>query len=442
MSANNVRHATSQDANDRAPITAQKTRQDQTVAAIAVDHKTDSNREDMEDNTFDQDSGSENSWSSDEYPPLNLNAEALKHIAELYLPGGHGRCIDITSLSRGSFHEIRLLEFEDEWTCIARFTRSKEENCSVTESEIATRDYVRRQTTIPAPETYFVNLDPTNAVGAPFVLLEDMGGHSLSEMWPALKMGYRQAVMSQIADVVSQLAGLQFHRIGSLKAGGSIGCLQSLVYLAEEPGRGPFHSLEEYMLSFLVDDDGRSGEERALCLAIKEELMKFMRTQGNAAILAPPFSLTHGDFDSQNFLFIWESPQTPPRLCGVIDWDNSLTMPRYYLYEYPPFIRDSDLAPELYAGSKILRQHFVRELRGRFPSGSRDRQLVRECFRRKHHALNVFRSAFAVRRWEDSDLKLIAMRKYLEDLRSGEGLPYGGRPDYEPDSEPESDDDW
>jgi hypothetical protein len=52
------------------------------------------------------DASSVDSWEN-EAPPLNLNYESLKHIVNHFLAGSHGACIDITTIRRGGFHEIR-----------------------------------------------------------------------------------------------------------------------------------------------------------------------------------------------------------------------------------------------------------------------------------------------------------------------------------------------
>jgi hypothetical protein len=51
------------------------------------------------------DCGSDDSWEG-EPPPLELNYDALKHIADLFLPGSHGACVDITTSKRGTFHKL------------------------------------------------------------------------------------------------------------------------------------------------------------------------------------------------------------------------------------------------------------------------------------------------------------------------------------------------
>jgi hypothetical protein len=116
-----------------------------------------------------------------ETPPLALNYDALKHIATYFIPGSHGACIDVSTLHRGTFHEIRVLHFEDGWTCVGRFTRDAEPLAKA-QSEVATLEYVRKHTMIPVPEAYLVNYSDNHCVGAPFVLMEHMRGSPLDDI--------------------------------------------------------------------------------------------------------------------------------------------------------------------------------------------------------------------------------------------------------------------
>ena len=166
-------------------------------------------------------------WDDDEFPPLDLNYEALTHIASCYLPGGHGNCVGIKELGRGDFNEIRLLEFEDGWSCIGRFARDPNETLAVLESEIATVKYVREHTTLPVPEVYFVNFDPTHVVGAPFMLMERMPGVSMYDIWDQIEEEHEVALIKQVADVLAELSKLQFDKIGSINIHGEVGELHS-----------------------------------------------------------------------------------------------------------------------------------------------------------------------------------------------------------------------
>ncbi|KAI7221190.1 hypothetical protein KC333_g1918 [Hortaea werneckii] len=385
------------------------------------------------------------SWTSTEYAQLDLNYEALRHVANYYLPGGHGKCTSITWVGRGTFHEIHLLEFHDGWTCIGRFTRNRQENLAVAESEIATRKHVRKHTSIPVPETYYVNLDSTNPVGAPFVLMEHLEGRTLDSMWRDLKTEFRLAALSEIAKVIAQLARLRFDLIGSLKQGGFIGQMQNQSIPNHLSGRGPFGSLRDYMLSFFSDNSDRPKPVEALYPEIREEITRFCDARKDTEILSAPYRLLHGDFDYQNMLFVWEDPATPPHLSGIIDWDYSRTVSLYDLCEYPIFIQDNDCDRKAYEENRLLREEFVRMLAQNFPKHSHERHLVRKCFRYKISALNEFNDSFTHCTWTE-DLEMSLVKRYIKDLQNlREGrktLPaYYGRCDSpEPDSELESDD--
>ena len=387
-------------------------------------------------------SNDEDEWDEDEFPPLELNHEALLHIASLYVPGNHGKCKALTPLTRGTFHEILVLEFEDGWSCIGRFTRNRSEHLCVTESEFATVNYVRKHTSIPVPETYFVNFDPTHAVGAPFVLMERMEGKHLYYIWDELTLDHKLAVMTQIADVLVQLAHLIFEKIGSLNLSGEVGPLQNATIPQDEPGRGPYSTTNEWTLSFVDEENRRSAEAMEFYPYIREKVTEFLEEETDNSVLHAPYRLFHGDFDAQNMLFI-TSEFEPPKLSGIIDWDYSHTTPLYYLLEYPIFIRDNDDKSEDFDDNKILRQHFVQSLAQSFPKGSQDREDVREVFRQKSYLLNAFRDVFMVRLWDDPEDEKSVVESFAKGLRGelqfGDGA-YGGTLFYEPDSELESDD--
>ena len=382
------------------------------------------------------------SWRSDEYPPLNINYEALKQVATQCLSDQHGKCTDIKTISRGSYHEIRVLIFEDRWSCIGRFTRNRDEHPGVMESETATIKYVRHHTSIPVPETYFETFDPTNTVGAAFVLTERIPGTYLYTFWYELTIDQKVDVMGQIADVLAQLSTLKFDKIGSLNMSGTVGPLQNLSIPNHEI-RGPFNNMEEFMFSFIPEDGIFTPEVEPLYSGIRKTFHKELEDQNDDSLYIPPFRLIHGDFDGQNMLFTWPDSSQPPKLSGIIDWDYSYIGPLYYLYEYPIFIRDVDTRPSLYDSNKVIRKQFVRTLVDKFPKGSIDRQDVREAFRQKNYGYNWFRNIWmptGKQMLTDAEQEKLWAKHYTDGLRGRDeyAFPYGGRLDYEPDSELES----
>jgi hypothetical protein len=375
-------------------------------------------------------------WQEGETPPLDLNYEALKHIASTRL--SHGNCIDITTLRRGGFHEIRVLHFEDGWSCIARFTRDYEMLCK-TESELATIEYVRKHTSIPVPQIYFVNHNENHVVGAPFVLMERLEGQPLCKIWTGLTLEHKKSVIGQLAHVLGQLAELKFDSIGSLKADGTLGPLLNITEPEIAVDETPYWSTIDYFCAFLREDNpARTPAAREHYRAIQEELKSFMDDKVGNPTLNAPFRLIHNDLDSQNVLVTQEDKTLPPKISGIIDWDWSYTGPLYYLCEYPHDICDWDDAPEDYADNKILRKHLVATLVDHFPENSPERKHIKQCFREKSYILNYFQSLFTTRVWPES-MEGSLVKQYLKKMR-GEGalwgrLPYSGTFDWERDSD-------
>jgi fructosamine-3-kinase len=384
---------------------------------------------------------SENSWRG-ETPPLDLNYEALKHIATMYL--SHGTCVDITTLRRGSYHEVRFLHFDDGWSCIARFTRDYEMLCKI-ESELATMEFVRKHTTIPVPRVYFVNRNENHVVGAPFVLMERLEGDRLCDVWTELTLEHKLAVIRQLANVHGQLAGLKFGAIGSLNSNGTLGPLISITQEWDAMSDGAFTSTLDCFFAFLRDDGVcRTSAARECYPAIRDELRSFLEKEASNPTLKAPYRLIHGDLASQNILVLKGDPTQSIKISGVIDWDYSHTGPLYYLCEYPHDILDWFDFPERHVDNKVLRKHFVTSLIEHFPEGSVERKQVKQCFREKSYILNAFHNLFIRRSWPES-VEESLVRGFLRHVR-GESekwmrLPYdGGSFDWEPDSDLEDSD--
>lgn len=381
------------------------------------------------------DASSEDSW-SDETPPLNLNYEALKHTVDHFLTGSHGTCVNITTMRRGSFHEIRVLHFADGWSCTARFTRDYE-MLQKTESELATIEYVRRSTTIPVPEIYFVNHNENHVVGTAFVIMERMAGEQLRFIWHDLSLEHKLGLVSQVADIVGQLADQKFDRIGSLKADGTLGPLIHQNDDTQPMGEQPFTSTIDWFFAFLKDDDlDRAETARKLYPEIREELRSFFEKNADNPNLHAPYGLLHVDFQYQNMLVIHEDKTVPPKISAIIDWDWSHTAPLETIWEYPVFITDVDFREEEYADNKVLRKHYVASLMQRFPENLPERKLVKQCFRDKCFTLNGF-YRILMRRWDD-DCEGAIVNSYLRSVRGVDNdslAPYGGRWDWVMDSD-------
>ena len=371
----------------------------------------------------------------------------LKTAATANVQEPHGECFEVFALTRGSFHEIKVLRFTDGWSCIARLTRCKEHIAKAT-SEIATMEYVRARTTIPVPEVYYSDLEPQNPVGAPYVLMERLPGKHLYYIWDKLSTEHKKCVVSQLAGVIFQLSRLKFGTICSLRdKHGASGPVQNLSWSKDSPGRGPFTSLQEFFECILTDREPReldmaNQEVQGILHGIQKELKTHF--ESSTLAIKPPYTLIHGEFDGQNMLFAQPDDKSqPPKLTGIIDWDCSYTGPIYFLYEYPVFVIDVDsmYTRHEYSDNKVLRKHLVQCLRDKFPTGSPERTEVLECFKEKAYWLNNFHSIMMRGPRIDVDRPDAAKRlfeRYLRTLRDGDGKAYSGRDDWEPDTEPDT----
>lgn len=402
---------------------------------------TDDSDSEQEDVLASSQAGNEDPWWMP--PPLELNYEALKHTATMFLPGSHGECLYITPMDGGGSHEIRVLHFEDGWSCIARFARfSESELLEKIESELATMAYVRKHTTIPVPEVYFVNYNPNHVVGATFVLMERMQGDNAASLYNHVGFEDKLDILGGMGEVAGKLAGLKFDRVGSFREGGSLGPMLNTTgedKVLDEPA---FFTTADYFDAFINENNlDRTEAARAHYPAVKKELRAFLTKNFNNATLHAPYRLIHHDLNLQNIM-VAQGDDGKFRVSGVIDWDLSHTGPLYYLCEYPRFLRDYEDEPQYHAGNKLLRQRFAASLAAQFPRGSADRKQVRQAFREKFYEMTKVDNFFLSAVWHQ-DMEELMTKLFLDGMR-GEGLeaekkPYGRFIMWSPDEEVELD---
>ena len=127
-------------------------------------------------------------YDSDEPPELVIDKQRLMERASNALSAS---CTLVTKITRGTNHEIFLLDFEPGFECIGRFSRFKEHPGKAA-SEIATLRYVKDHTNVPVPGILYHDLDPANDVGAPFVLMEKLPGRPLYKIWDRLRHDHKK----------------------------------------------------------------------------------------------------------------------------------------------------------------------------------------------------------------------------------------------------------
>src|SRR5579862_5218299 len=86
------------------------------------------------------------------------------------------------------------------------------------ESEIATIQFIRANSTIPVPEVYGYNLEQGNQFGAPYVLFQALPGRILKPL-PLLEDEIKPRVYQQVASIIVQISRLPpWSQIGLIQA--------------------------------------------------------------------------------------------------------------------------------------------------------------------------------------------------------------------------------
>ena len=387
-------------------------------------------------------------YDSDEYPELKPDLTAL---SDLIYTGTRRRIKSCQKATRGRYHEIYILDTTDVQKLVARLCRLPREP-AVLRSEVATMTLVRSRTSVPVPAVHLFEDSPSNDVGMQFIVMDHIEGVHLYRIWDDLTLQHKKDVVSQMAWVLGLLSSMEFDTIGSIIEDGSVGPLLHRILdevhgqdMVKDMSDGPFGSTSDYLSLFLnhfSSNSAISEENRARSPEIQTILENYFTSHGDELYIRPPFRLRHADFDGQNLLFARSDNASSPCLVGVIDWDYSHTAPLYFLYEYPTFIQDISSSEHLYEENAVLRQHFVRALRGQFSPGSTRYNEVRACIPSgKCSTLNGFMDIFMTGfTWSNRILQGL-IGDYVITEGQGIGKAYEGREDWAPDPDDESESD-
>ncbi|KAI0443366.1 kinase-like domain-containing protein [Xylaria telfairii] len=161
---------------------------------------------------------------------------ALALIATSCRDGIQCNYVDADGFSVGQFNMVRRLDFIDGVRWVARVrlppgatpvspaARGHYDDRREFEVEIASIKFFKSKSTIPVPEVFYYDPNPSNHVGAPYMLLEYIHGSTAEDLQEiensALGMfgtpEQDRKLRQQMAKIQAQLLAFQFPKIGSL----------------------------------------------------------------------------------------------------------------------------------------------------------------------------------------------------------------------------------
>ncbi|KAI0486557.1 kinase-like domain-containing protein [Xylaria cf. heliscus] len=214
--------------------------------------------------------------------------------------------------------------------------------------EVASMKFFKRNSTIPVPELFVYDHDPSNKVGAPYMLIEYIHGSTANDLRSIQNSGpsmfgtpeQDEKFRRQMAKIQAQLLAFKFPKIGSLYYDEDT----EDFYIGPEidTGKGPWTSSADYyrdITDFLLKQAAARQHikpERAtyFCVPVLLNHLMSIHSKDNSG----PYSLINRDFGPHNVLV-----DNDFSIVGMIDFDGICAMPPEAAARYPRFC---DMEPE------------------------------------------------------------------------------------------------
>ncbi|KAJ5144279.1 hypothetical protein N7526_001787 [Penicillium atrosanguineum] len=304
----------------------------------------------------------------------------------------------------GGFNRVFIFTLDDDSRAVARlpFTFAGPAKLT-TASEVATIQYLQRNTSIPIPKILDWSDDAMNCVGSEYIVMEHVSGVQLHQKWPYMSGDQKVKCIDAIYRKLKEVTDIDFPAYGSLYF--STSPLRSFATLPIEGGfcLGP-HCGTRYW---------NCGDGRYYNHGVPNH-GPYSRVH-DAAVP----TLFHPDLHKRN---IFVSDDDPTIITGIVDWQSSSIEPAFwYADEIPDFATcssssassapsvDDDLCTKAY---EICTQFLT-------PRLARPRLMNEGLFR-------LFR--YCYRTWKDGAVafrhELIETSKDWEDLGLSDSCPF------------------
>ncbi|KAK3332870.1 hypothetical protein B0T19DRAFT_354543 [Cercophora scortea] len=254
--------------------------------------------------------------------------------------------------SIGHFNMVRRIVFTDGISWVARVRlpqlkavfgdREMLDVVSTFKVEIASMKFLKAKTSIPVPEVHSYSVDPTNDVGAPYILMDYIHGTVATELREAKNCDVGMFGTSdqdrkfrkQMAGIQVTLSSFKFDQIGSLYWDEQTS--DFFIGPEIETGKGPWTSsmgyyadLANHALQVCVRH-AAPHVQTSCSFAIPILFKHLMSLYGHGGSMGGPFSLANRDFGAHNLLV-----DDNFEIVGVIDLDGVMAAPIEVVAQYP-----------------------------------------------------------------------------------------------------------
>ncbi|KAF3492406.1 uncharacterized protein GIQ15_01923 [Arthroderma uncinatum] len=295
--------------------------------------------------------------------------------------GPKTKCVRVVKIE-GNSNKAFLLTMDDGNEAIAKIPcPNAGAPLLTTASEVATLKFLRSRISLRVPEVYDWSADPSNPVGAEYIIMEKICGVALAEKWESMNSLQRYKIIDRIVEMETEFRNLKLPAYGSLFLRDSLpseyhryplppGLDPDGVFcigpLSSRPQRhnksteasklstGPWDTISDFTLSIphkelaliaadrgrvqaLLNrfDDHQSVDEYSDLLQKATHVLPYLSK--DAQVLKWSDSvLWHSDLHLGN---IYVSPDDPTTVEGVIDWQSIEACPLFIQTQFPEFLR-------------------------------------------------------------------------------------------------------
>ncbi|KAJ7745870.1 hypothetical protein DFH07DRAFT_15113 [Mycena maculata] len=274
------------------------------------------------------------------------------------------KCVGAHLLSFGGFNIVFVLPFDDGTDILARLripgngfdgAGSSVSDSDLEErfsSEVATLRFLKNKTSIPVPQLYHWDCDPTNPIGTRYMLMQRISAPLLTHVWRDVTAAGRAKIATQIANYEAELLDNPFPSIGILvDERGTVGrlgptCTASFLLRSN---RGPFTCSKDFLLALadahldLVTKSTAqwtvwrtkwstvNGGVQALPTDYAAQWFQLLRDAiwklpDELPFPPPVFRLAHTDFNEGSLLV---SSAEDAAIVAVLDWEGAQVLPAW-----------------------------------------------------------------------------------------------------------------
>lgn len=224
------------------------------------------------------------------------------------------------------------------------------------DNQIGTLAYVRTHSDLPVPKVIAYDLSPDNVLGSPYLLQTRMDGVSLQKVYMSLNHLQKCGIAREFARILCEIRALSFPSAGIICTHVGVGSAATELG-DEEVGIQHFRIFSDSdngsdsingttndqhnqtpldMISFQFDRWKRiylqADKPDTVLLGHMDRLLQLAKAMDELNCLPnEAMTMCHLDLCPRNILIQipTENDSTPPRISGVLDWDDAIIAPSY-----------------------------------------------------------------------------------------------------------------